>query len=124
MSQQEVCARVAARQRICVAGEAAVRGKSAARELVPDLQELVVPQLAAEPQRVLAANPGEVVHHLVHLVVDGERSVGVVAEAAESAARQVDVGMPQEFGSVNLDRRPDLLVDVLHARQFLADVVE
>ena len=72
-----------------VLGGVGLEGELAARELVADLVVMLAPEFAAEAERVLAADPGEIVDELERVVVVGVRAFGAVADAA--VADQGDV---------------------------------
>ena len=91
----------------------------AAREFVAHLRKLVVAILAAHAQRMLAHHPGEVVHALVDLVVDGERAAGGLPKLVRLLLSWM-FGTPQEFLSVTLNGHADLRIHILHAGQLLA----
>ena len=65
-------------------GGAPVEAERPARELIAVLVELVEPDRATQLERVRAADPGQVVDELEHLVAVGVRALGAVAEAVVS----------------------------------------
>src|SRR6185295_6480191 len=64
-------------------GELVAEKELAAGEFVSDLRKMVDPVLSAHAQRVLAFDPGEVVHELEELVVALEWAAGGVAETGQ-----------------------------------------
>ena len=81
-----------------VGGKAAIELKLAACVLVPCLIVFIKPVFPAEPQRMFTVNPVEIISPLNDFVVDDERPVGAVTEAAQPVCRQRHRGYPPAQG--------------------------